>query len=168
MGTQNIEKRENEVNKIIFKTLLSLDGVKVLADNVQERLSIFSFYFEKHHFNLVVKLLNDKYGIQTRGGCSCAGTYGHLLLHVDMQTSKSIEQQILEGCDVEKPGWIRLSVHPTITDEEVTFICDSLKELSENIGEWANDYVYSASKNDYVHKKEQPIAKEMVKKWFAD
>jgi len=168
MGTENIEKRENEVNKVIFDTLFSLKNVKVLAANVQERLSIFSFYFEKHHFNLVVKLLNDKYGIQTRGGCSCAGTYGHLLLHVDMQTSKSIEQQILEGCDVEKPGWVRLSVHPTITNAEVAFICDSLKELSENIDEWAKEYVYDTSKNDYVHKNAQPVEKEMVKKWFLE
>jgi len=146
MGTENIEKRENEVNKVIFKTLFSLDGVTVLADNIQERLSIFSFFFEKYHYNLVVKLLNDRFGIQTRGGCSCAGTYGHLLLHVDKKKSKDIEHQILEGCDIERPGWVRLSVHPTITDKEVTFICESLKEVSKNIEEWSKDYIYDAKK----------------------
>ncbi|PIE99499.1 MAG: selenocysteine lyase, partial [Polaribacter sp.] len=79
MNTKNIHDREAEINKSIFECLESLDGVKILAPNVKDRLSIFSFYFEKYHFNLVVKLLNDRFGIQTRGGCSCAGTYGHFL-----------------------------------------------------------------------------------------
>ena len=56
MGTKNIEEREEEINKVIFKTLESLEGVKILAPNHKKRLSIFSFYFEKYHFNLVVKL----------------------------------------------------------------------------------------------------------------
>ncbi len=167
MGTENIEKRENEVNKVIFKTLFSLDGVTVLADNIQERLSIFSFFFEKYHYNLVVKLLNDRFGIQTRGGCSCAGTYGHLLLHVDKKKSKDIEHQILEGCDIERPGWVRLSVHPTITDKEVTFICESLKEVSKNIEEWSKDYIYDAKKNDYIHKSKPTVESNLVKKWFS-
>ncbi len=166
MGTENIEKRENEVNKVLFDTLFSLDGVTVLADNVQDRLSIFSFYFEKYHYNLVVKLLNDKFGIQTRGGCSCAGTYGHLLLHVDKKTSKDIEHQILEGCDIERPGWVRLSVHPTITNNEVTFICNSLKELCKNIEDWSKEYTYEASKNDFVHHTKPTLESDLVKKWF--
>jgi selenocysteine lyase/cysteine desulfurase len=68
MGTSNIKKREDEVNEMLFETLENLSGVKILAPNHKERLSIFSFYFEKHHFNIVVKLLNDRFGIQTRGG----------------------------------------------------------------------------------------------------
>ena len=66
MGTENIKDRENEVNKVIFETLENLEGVKILAPNQKIRLSIFSFYFEKYHFNLVVKLLNDRFGIQTQ------------------------------------------------------------------------------------------------------
>ncbi len=166
MGIENIEKRENEINKVLFKTLLCLDGVTVLADNIQERLSIFSFYFEKYHFNLVVKLLNDRFGIQTRGGCSCAGTYGHLLLHVDRKTSKDIEHQILEGCDIERPGWVRLSVHPSITDKEVAFICNSLQKLAKNIKEWSKDYKYDVSKNDFVHYTKPTLESDLVKKWF--
>ena len=93
----------------------------------------------KIHNNLVVKLLNDRFGIQTRGGCSCAGTYGHFLLHVDQQTSRSIEEKIIEGCLVERPGWIRMSIHPTITNEEILYVCESIKQVAENIEEWRND-----------------------------
>lgn len=166
MGTENIKKREDEVNKTLFKTFESLAGVKVLAPNQKERLSIFSFYFEDYHFNLVVKLLNDRFGIQTRGGCSCAGTYGHFLLDVDQKKSKEIETQILEGCSIEKPGWIRLSMHPTITNKEVIFICKSLKELSNNIEGWSHDYEYSYEKNDFIHISNKSLEKELIKKWF--
>lgn len=166
MGTHYIKKRENQVNSIIFKCLEKLDGVKILAPNHKERLSIFSFYYEKYHFNLVVKLLNDHFGIQTRGGCSCAGTYGHFLLNVNQDTSNKIKNQILVGCNTEKPGWIRLSIHPTITDDEVQFICDSLITLTQNIEQWSKDYQYHLVKNDYIHISEQPIEQLLIKDWF--
>lgn len=167
MGTDNIKKREDEINETLFKTLESLDGVHILAPQHKDRLSIFSFYFEKYHFNLIVKLLNDRFGIQTRGGCSCAGTYGHFLLNVDQDTSHKIKDQILEGCNTEKPGWVRLSIHPTINSEELTFICNSLKELNNNIDEWAKDYKYDMNKNDYVHISQPSIEKELVENWFS-
>jgi selenocysteine lyase/cysteine desulfurase len=167
MGVENIRKREDEINDILFKTLENLSGVKILAPNHKKRLSIFSFYFEKFHFNLVVKLLNDRFGIQTRGGCSCAGTYGHFLLNVDQETSNRIKDEILHGCNTQKPGWIRLSLHPTVTNNELDFICKSLKELSENIEDWAKDYKYDSIKNDYVHNSIEPIEKELVASWFT-
>ena len=165
MGVQNIKQREDEINALVFQTLEGLSGVKILAPNHKERLSIFSFYFEKYHFNLVVKLLNDRFGIQARGGCSCAGTYGHFLLNVDQDTSKRIKDQILQGCNTEKPGWVRLSFHPTITSEELKFICDSLKDLSVHIEEWSKDYHYEATKNDYTHKTVVPVEKKWIKEW---
>ena len=166
MGVENIKKREEEVNTIIFKTLESLPKVNLLAPNHTKRLSIFSFYFEEYHFNLVVKLLNDRFGIQTRGGCSCAGTYGHFLLNVDQETSNKIKGQILEGCNTEKPGWVRLSIHPTVTNKEIEFICNALKELVKNIDDWSKEYRYDAIKNDYVHKTIQSVEKELVSSWF--
>ena len=166
MGTDMIKKREDEVNARLFETLESIPNVKTLAPNHKERLSVFSFYLDNIHFNLVVKLLNDRYGIQTRGGCSCAGTYGHFLLNVDQETSYSIKDQIKDGCSTDKPGWVRLSMHPTIKDEEVDFICNSIKELCANIDEWSKDYEYDFSKNDYVHKTISPIEQELVAGWF--
>ncbi|MBA6155073.1 aminotransferase class V-fold PLP-dependent enzyme [Tenacibaculum sp. S7007] len=167
MGTDNMKKREDEINPLLFDCLENIDGVKILAPNHKDRLSIFSFYFEKYHFNLVVKLLNDRFGIQTRGGCSCAGTYGHFLLNVDQDTSHKIKDQILEGCNTEKPGWVRLSIHPTITNEEVKFICNSLKTLANNIEEWSKDYKYDMIKNDYIHTSVEPVEKELVADWFS-
>jgi len=167
MGTENIRKREDEINEVMFKTLENLPGVKILAPDHKKRLSIFSFYFEKYHFNLVVKLLNDRFGIQTRGGCSCAGTYGHFLLNVDQVTSNRIKDEISQGCNTQKPGWVRLSMHPTITNYELNFICKSLQELSIHIKDWGNDYNYDSSKNDYTHKFIEPIEKELVTSWFS-
>ncbi len=167
MGTDMIEKREAEINVRLFDTLESLPNVKILAPNHKHRLSIFSFYLENVHFNLVVKLLNDRFGIQTRGGCSCAGTYGHFLLNVDQETSNRIKDQILDGCSTEKPGWVRLSLHPTIKDEEVDFICAALKELCANIDTWSSDYKYDPLKNDYVHKSVKPIEQALVADWFS-
>lgn len=114
----------------------------------------------------MVKLLNDRFGIQTRGGCSCAGTYGHYLLNVDQETSNRIKDEILHGCNTQKPGWVRLSVHPTITNKELEFVCNSLKELSVNIEDWAKDYEYDSLKNDYSHKSVTPIEQNLVKEWF--
>jgi selenocysteine lyase/cysteine desulfurase len=167
MGTKNMKNREDEINEVMFECLDALDDVHILAPDHRDRLSIFSFYFEKYHFNLVVKLLNDRFGIQTRGGCSCAGTYGHFLLNVDRETSKSISNQILEGCNLEKPGWVRLSIHPTITNQELEYICNSLRELHKNIEEWSADYDYDPIKNDYVHKSVEAIEKKLVKDWFS-
>lgn len=167
MGTTKIEQRENELNQKLFDALESIPNIKILAPDHKDRLSIFSFYIEDVHYNLVVKLLNDRFGVQTRGGCSCAGTYGHYLLNVDQETSHRIKDQIQEGCSTEKPGWIRLSLHPTITNEEVDFICTSLKEVAANIEEWSKDYQYDPAKNDYVHKSVQPIEKQLVNDWFS-
>ena len=128
---------------------------------------IFSFFIDDAHYNLIVKLLNDRFGIQTRGGCSCAGTYGHYLLHVDIQTSKAIEHQIIEGCLIDRPGWVRMSIHPTITNDEVAFICESIQLTAQNFKTWKEDYEYQASTNEFVHKSGVKIEEELVKKWFS-
>ncbi len=166
MGIENMLKREHEINELIFEKLSKIPNLTILAGQHTDRLGIFSFFIKDAHFNLVVKLLNDRFGIQTRGGCSCAGTYGHFLLHVDPQTSKNIEEQILEGCMVERPGWIRMSIHPTITTNEVLYVCDSIKKVAENIEEWSKDYTYEAIKNEFIHKKAKPIEIDIVNNWF--
>ena len=166
MGEQNILDREHELNAIVFDRLLKIDNLKVLAPNHKDRLGVFSFYIDDVHYNLIVKLLNDKFGVQTRGGCSCAGTYGHYLLHVDQLTSKAIEEKILEGCLMERPGWIRMSIHPTMTNEEIEFICEAIKEVSKHYETWGKDYEYNAVKNEFIHKGNHDIEKTITKNWF--
>ncbi len=84
------------------------------------------------HYNLVVKLLSDRYGIQVRGGCACAGTYGHFLLDVTYDHSHRITEMINKGDFSEKPGWVRLSLHPTMTDSELDSVIIALREIQAN------------------------------------
>jgi selenocysteine lyase/cysteine desulfurase len=107
------------------------------------------------HYNLAVKLLNDRFGIQTRGGCSCAGTYGHYLLHVDPNRSQAITDKINNGDLSDKPGWVRVSIHPTMTEDEMHFIGNALRQIVANTDEWSKDYQYISSKNEFVHKSEK-------------
>ncbi len=147
----NMRKREEEQLKIIFNELRKIPGLHILADNIEKRLGAISFYVDNIHYNLIVKILNDRFGIQVRGGCSCAGTYGHYLLHVDPGKSKNITDKIDHGDYSEKPGWVRMSIHPTMTNDEIYFICDSIKHTVENISIWEKDYNYLPSKNEYYN-----------------
>ena len=119
------------------------------------------------HYNLITKLLNDRFGIQTRGGCSCAGTYGHFLLNVNKQSSKVIEQKILEGCLMERPGWIRMSIHPTMTDTEIEFVCDSIAAVATHFKEWGSVYSYDTVKNEFIPIGQRNIENEIIQNWFT-
>ncbi|HEX8574662.1 MAG TPA: aminotransferase class V-fold PLP-dependent enzyme [Flavobacterium sp.] len=168
MGIDAILKREHELVDYIFSELNNFPNITILAKNHQNRLGVISFYIDDLHFNLGVKLLNDKFGIQARGGCSCAGTYGHYLLNVNEETSHHLVCKIDSGDLIHKPGWIRMSVHPTTTNKEIEFVCESIKTLATNHQEWSKDYSYNPTSNEFIHKNAQPLEKEMVKQWFAD
>jgi len=168
MGIENIHKREEEINKEIFKQLKPIKNLVILAKRHEDRLGVFSFYINDLHFNLGVKMLNDRFGIQTRGGCSCAGTYGHFLLHVDQQKSHNLIEKISDGCLLDKPGWIRMSIHPTTTNKEVDFICKSIKDMAENFKEWEKDYQYVESSNEFVFKGFDSNEKQLVESWFEN
>ena len=166
MGIDNILKREHEITKYIFSDLSQVHTIRILAKQHQNRLGVVSFYIDDLHFNLGVKLLNDRYGIQTRGGCSCAGTYGHYLLHVDKEMSNDLVCQITSGDLIKKPGWIRMSIHPTTTSEEIKMVCDAIKELAKNHQEWSLDYVYNSKTNEFAHKNFTTNEKEIIKNGF--
>lgn len=152
MGVGNMLKREEELLEIIWEGFADIQGLHVLAGDHKDRLGVISFYIDGLHFNVAVKLLNDKFGIQTRGGCSCAGTYGHYLLNVLPEQSHKITSLVTQGDNSTKPGWIRMSIHPTHTDEEVQFLVDSIKELAENHQEWSRDYDIDFANSTMVHK----------------
>ena len=166
MGVKQIHDREKEIIDNIFESLLPIANLHLLAKQHHDRLGIFSFYIDDLHYNLGVKLLNDRFGIQTRGGCSCAGTYGHFLLHVDQNQSKELLAKMDEGCLIERPGWIRMSIHPTTTDKEVRFICEAIKELAVHGKEWAKDYSYDMPTNEFLHKSFVSKEKDLVRQWF--
>ena len=166
IGTENMRKREQALVHKAFDLLHEIPGLHILADNVRERLGIISLYIVDIHFNLVVKLLNDRWGIQVRGGCACAGTYGHFLLDVSFEKSKHITDLISHGDLSEKPGWIRISLHPTMCDKELETIADALKQIQINHKEWAKDYIYNIHNNEFRHKNEPEDKTEVVKPWF--
>jgi len=169
MGVENIIKREHEMLDIALPGLRSIEGIQILANNIDDRLGVLSFYHPQIHFNLFVKLLNDRFGIQTRGGCACAGTYGHFLLEVTYDQSKEITEKISHGDLSEKPGWVRWSLHPTMTDEEVYLVLQAVREVTVHHQEWAKDYIYLSKINEFVHKsqKEKQLEDDMITDWFS-
>ncbi len=166
MGVEQIERREKELVKIAFEEMPKIPGIHILADNIRDRLGVISFYLDDVHFNLVVKLLNDKFGIQVRGGCACAGTYGHFLLNVSYNQSKEITELINQGDLSKKPGWVRLSLHPTMTDDELYFIIDAIRQVQKNHHTWGKDYIYNRHTNEFRHYKEPEDKTVLVKDWF--
>jgi selenocysteine lyase/cysteine desulfurase len=166
MGTDKIHERELQLIEIAFRELTRIKGLHILADNITDRLGVFSFYVDNVHHNLITKLLNDRFGIQMRGGCSCAGTYGHFLLNVDIKQSKDITDRIDAGDLSLKPGWIRLSLHPTMTDDELNYIISSIKSVIENSASWGMDYNYSSNTNEFYHKSFSEKESTVYLKWF--
>ena len=108
-----------------------MPGIGILGDRHARRLSIVSFTVRHSgrylHHNLVVALLNDLFGIQSRGGCSCAGPYGHRLLGIDLATSHRFEQEILLGCEGIKPGWVRVNFNYFISETVFQYILDAVE-----------------------------------------
>ncbi len=166
MGVENILQREQEITQKLWNAFKEIPNLHLLAPDFPHRLGILSFYVDKAHHNLIVKLLNDHYGIQVRGGCSCAGTYGHFLLNVTKEQSHFITQKINEGDLSLKPGWIRLSVHPTITDEEVDFIIEGVKDVVTNFKEMEKDYEYVGATNDFKFIGDYHFEDDLTASWM--
>ena len=141
MGVENIVRREEEIIDIMWERFSTMENVHLLAGEHKKRLGVISFYIDDLHFNLGVKMLNDRFGVQTRGGCSCAGTYGHFLFNVTQEHSDAIMDEVSNGVCGRKPGWIRMSIHPTMSNEDVIFMMDSIDELAKKWKEWSTDYL---------------------------
>lgn len=168
MGVDNMLKREKEQNARVFERFSTIPNLHLLANNVKNRLSVFSFYIDDLHYNLGVKLLNDRFGVQVRGGCSCAGTYGHYLLNIqEEELSKTITDQIDSGDYTNKPGWIRMSLHPTMSDEEIDVVLDAIEALAKNHKIWGQDYERNRH-NQFKHKalENENETWERIDEWF--
>lgn len=166
MGVENIRQREEEMLKIIFERLSKIKDIAILESGVKERLGVISFIVKGAHHNLIVKILNDRFGIQARGGCSCAGTYGHKLLHVDKSRSYEILNLMQAGNLFCKPGWVRLSVHPTMSNGEIDFIMDSVESAAFHFEEWVKDYTYNNETNEYCFNGGEENEPARVEGWF--
>ncbi len=166
IGTENIRQREEELVEIAFKEMRKIPETSILANNVEKRLGIFSFFINDIHFNLIAKILNDRFGIQVRGGCACAGTYGHFLLNLSYEDSHNITNLINFGDLSKKPGWVRISLHPTMTNDELYFLIDAIKQIQKNNRQWGKDYIYNKHTNEFRHIDEPEDKTEQIIPWF--
>ncbi|WKL49299.1 aminotransferase class V-fold PLP-dependent enzyme [Flavobacterium pectinovorum] len=166
MKVENIKNREKELLDLCYAAFSKIPGLSILGDITTERIGCVSFIIENIHYNLVVRLLNDRFGIQVRGGWSCASTYAHYLFDIDEEKSKEITNELLQKNQTNKPGWVRLSLHPIMTNEELLFICDAVKQVVQNYQEWQKDYKYNSSSNEFENVVSKEDIEKEVQKWF--
>lgn len=131
--------------------------IELLGNIKAERLSILSFVIKgptgKYlHHNFVVALLNDLFGIQSRGGCSCAGPYGHRLLGIDLEKSHEFESQITGGCEGIKPGWVRVNLNYFVSDTVVDHIIESLLFIAQSGHLFLSDYHFNPDSGLWKHR----------------
>ncbi|WP_342476310.1 aminotransferase class V-fold PLP-dependent enzyme [Paenibacillus sp. FSL H7-0350] len=152
--------REQELCRKLLLGLAQVPGCSVLEGTHRKRHGIISFTLKKIHYNLAVRLLNDRFGIQARGGCSCAGPYGHQLLGLNPAKSQAFIQAIHAGDQSLKPGWVRLSLHPIMTGREVEHMIFAVQSIVSNIAEWSQDYRYNAVTNSWIHTGERGVTED--------
>jgi selenocysteine lyase/cysteine desulfurase len=131
VGTDVIRAHEEAFLRRAVAAWRTNENIELLGNTDAERLSILSFVVRRPggrylHHNFVVSVLNDLFGIQSRGGCSCAGPYGHRLLGIDLDRSHRFEREIVAGCEGIKPGWVRVSFNYFISDATFSYIVDAV------------------------------------------
>jgi selenocysteine lyase/cysteine desulfurase len=131
VGVDAIRRREEAFIERAIAAWLAVPEIQVLGNPALPRLSIVSFVVRHDgrylHHNFVVAVLNDLFGIQSRGGCSCAGPYGHRLLGIDIETSHQFEREIARGCEGIKPGWVRVNFNYFISEAVFDYIVRSVE-----------------------------------------
>ncbi|MCB0699741.1 MAG: aminotransferase class V-fold PLP-dependent enzyme [Chitinophagales bacterium] len=132
MGTAYIKEQKDLLLNTLWDKVAAMQGVRILEEGIRNRQGILSLQFENFYFETVVKALNDMFGIQTRGGCSCAGTYSHYLNDINQEQSQAIMQQVVKGNLNARPGWVRISLHPTMKLSEVEYIAYALQFILDN------------------------------------
>ncbi len=131
VGTDVIHAHEEQFLRRAVQAWSGNENIQILGNVAAERLSILSFVVRRPggrylHHNFVVSLLSDLFGVQSRGGCSCAGPYGHRLLGIDLDRSHRFQREIAAGCEGIKPGWVRVSFNYFIADETFRYIVEAV------------------------------------------
>lgn len=130
MGVERIAQREKMLNEQFMARLAKIENLTVLSNNHKDRLSIFSIIFKNLDYKLAVKALSDHFGVECRGGCACAGTYGHHLLNIDQCMSNAITDQLDDEHQDLKPGWVRVSLHPSMSIEQVEQVAEAIDAVA--------------------------------------
>lgn len=132
-------------------------SIEILGNLDAERLSIVSFVVRKPggrylHHNFVVALLNDLFGIQSRGGCSCAGPYGHRLLGIDIEHSHAFQHEIAAGCEGIKPGWVRVSFGYFIDEAVADYLIEAVRFVARDGERFLTDYTFEPRSGLWRHR----------------
>ncbi|MEH6659608.1 aminotransferase class V-fold PLP-dependent enzyme [Leeuwenhoekiella marinoflava] len=169
MNPEKMKAREHELLELFYDQVSDLPEVELLCNRNDDRIGCVSFNITGLHYNLVVRLLNDRFGIQTRGGWSCASSLAHYLFQIKPEESKVLMRNIENQKLTDKPGWVRVSLHPIMTDAEVIYIIDALKEIIKNQREWASEYTYNPVTNEFdSHKQDDSLLQQRMKTFFID
>jgi selenocysteine lyase/cysteine desulfurase len=156
VGAKNIEKLEEAYIKRAISQFAEHPNIYVLGSLEEPRLGFLAFHIRFNgrflHHNFVVALLNDLFGIQSRGGCSCAGPYGHDLLDLSEEKSQGYMVELSTGNTGSKPGWVRLNFNYFIPEEEFQFIVNSLIWISEHGWKLMNAYSFDEDEALWLHK----------------
>lgn len=162
VGADAIQEREGRLTRMAIDRLSSHPRIEILGNPNAHRLSIVSFvvrapdgHHHLHH-NYVVALLNDLFGVQARGGCSCAGPYGHRLLGIDSETSHRFEHEIAMGCEIVKPGWVRVNFNYFITNDDLDFILEAIEIIADDGWRLLSQYGFEASSGEWRHRSGTP------------
>jgi selenocysteine lyase/cysteine desulfurase len=130
VGVEAIHEREEAFIRRAIERWERNPAIEILGSHSLPRLSILSFVVRHAsrylHHNFVVAVLNDLFGIQSRGGCSCAGPYGHRLLGLNPETSMELKRATAAGCEGIKPGWVRVNFNYFISDAVFEYILDAV------------------------------------------
>ncbi|MDJ0923358.1 MAG: aminotransferase class V-fold PLP-dependent enzyme [Acidimicrobiia bacterium] len=160
VGAEAIKQREEEMTTKAIASWSANPNIEILGNHDADRLSIVSFvvrYGSRYlHHNFVVAVLNDLFGIQSRGGCSCAGPYGHRLLGIDLERSHEFEREITRGCEGIKPGWIRVNFNYFISDQVVDFILDAVHLVADEGWRLLPYYRFDPETALWIHR--QPLS----------
>ncbi len=157
VGTDVIRAYEEDFLARAIDAWSTVDGIEILGNTASRRLSIVSFVVRRPdgrylHHNAVVALLNDLFGVQARGGCSCAGPYGHTLLGIDVERSHAYSEQIAHGCEGIKPGWVRINFNYFIDETVFEFLVRAVAFVAEHGHRFLPDYDFDPTSGIWRHR----------------
>ena len=151
-----ILKHEINITKIFHKKLFKLQikykNLIILNPfNNLNRLPIFSIQILPYHYNFIVVLLSDLFGITTRGGINCSSVLAETLLQLNDQELDNIKQYIIDNKGIPNNyGWIRITLNNIHTNEQLLYIIDAIDFLCKYAYKYESDYKYYPEKNIFL------------------
>lgn len=135
-GELQLSEHYLSLARIVRSRLQKIPNLKLLGPTSGNFMPTVAFNIVSRDrtlpYSQVVALLSDLYGIQARGGCSCAGPYAHHLLGISENDSEVIAKKIELGDSSQRPGWVRVSFSDSMTLSEVGFVLDAIEQLAEH------------------------------------